>query len=227
MKKIILLLPIMLVMLATTGCSSNKKNDLTSENIKGNVKTIEQTTYKAQFVDSVATKMDTVLLLSKAEFDNKGFKTNFSEYEGDGRVKAEYKFKYNKNGQRIESLMFNENGEPIGKLVHSYDGKENTQTDNFNADGEFLFRYTYPKDVEEGTLQTIVSDKNGEMTYKYVLTLDDKGNHKTMIIYDENGDAYSNSTFDYQFDHNDNWILMTEIMDNNPRSITLREIVYY
>jgi len=227
MNKIVSLLPIIIAVLAVTGCSSNKKNDLTSENIKGDVKSIEQTTYKAQYKDSIVTKTDTILLLSKAMFDTKGFKNDFCEFQGDSMVKTVYKFKYNDNGQRTESLKFNDKGDPIGKLVHSYNGKENTQTDNFNAQGEFMFRYTYPKDIEEGTLQTIVSNETGEMMYKYVLTTDEKGNHKTMIVYDSKGDVYSSSTYTYQFDDKDNWTEMTEIMNNKPKSITVREIIYY
>ncbi len=227
MRKIALLLPTILITLATTSCSNDAKTDLISENIKGNVKSIEQTTYKAVYIDSVATKTDTVLLMSIADFDTDGFKSSFCEFEGPNKTKTTYQFKYNDNGQRTESLAFNEAGTLIEKLVHSYDGIDNTQTDNFNANGDFMFRYTYPKDIEEGTLQTIIEDNKGNMSYKYMFTLDEKGNYVTMIVYHKNGDVYSNSVFEYQFDENNNWIKMTEIMDNKPRSITERKIIYY
>ena len=132
MKKIIL---VILSVLCLVSCNqSEKKNDLTEENLKGKVKSITENTYEAVDKFGQIEKGD-VLVDSSAV------------YTDDGRFKI-----YNEKGNKIEENYYNSNGSLIYKNTYKYDEKGNKIEENYyNSNGRLYSKTTYKYD-EKGNM---------------------------------------------------------------------------
>ena len=105
MEKIILAI---LSVLCLVSCNqSEKKNDLTEENLKGKVKSITENTYEAVDKFGQIEKGD-ILVDSSAV------------YTDDGHFKI-----YNEKGNKIEENYYNSNGRLDSKYTYEYDKNNN------------------------------------------------------------------------------------------------------
>lgn len=136
MKKIILAI---LSVLCLVSCNqSEKKNDLTEENLKGKVKSITENTYEAVEKFGQIEKGD-VLVDSSAV------------YTDDGRFKI-----YNEKGNKIEENYYNSNGSLIYKNTYKYDEKGNIIEENhYDSNGRLDSKYTYEYDKNNNWTQRI------------------------------------------------------------------------
>ena len=109
MKKIILAI---LSVLRLVSCKqSEKKNDLTKENLKGKVKSIKETTYEAVEKFGQIEKSD--VLYDRSYFTIYNEKGNIIEknhYEFDGRLGYKVTYKYDKKGNKIEENYYDSDG---------------------------------------------------------------------------------------------------------------------
>ena len=136
MEKIIL---VILSVLYLVSCNqSEKKNDLTEENLKGKVKSITENTYEA--VDKFGQiEKGNVLVDSSAV------------YTDDGRFKI-----YNEKGNKIEENYYNSNGRLIYKNTYKYDEKGNIIEENhYDSNGRLDSKYTYEYDKNNNWTQRI------------------------------------------------------------------------
>lgn len=136
MKKIILAT---LSVLCLVSCNqSEKKNDLTEENLKGKVKSITENTYEAVDKFGQIEKGD-VLVDSSAV------------YTDDGHFKI-----YNEKGNKIEENYYNSNGSLIYKNTYKYDEKgNNIEKNNYDSNGRLDSKYTYEYDKNNNWTQRI------------------------------------------------------------------------
>ena len=136
MKKIILAT---LSVLCLVSCNqSEKKNDLTEENLKGKVKSITENTYEAVDKFGQIEKGD-VLVDSSAV------------YTDDGHFKI-----YNEKGNKIEENYYNSNGSLIYKNTYKYDEKgNNIEKNNHDSNGRLDSKYTYEYDKNNNWTQRI------------------------------------------------------------------------
>ena len=136
MEKIIL---VILSVLCLVSCNqSEKKNDLTEENLKGKVKSITENTYEAVDKFGQIEKGD-VLVDSSAV------------YTDDGRFKI-----YNEKGNKIEENYYNSNGSLIYKTTYKYDEKgNNIEKNNYDSNGRLDSKYTYEYDKNNNWTQRI------------------------------------------------------------------------
>ena len=199
MKKIILAI---LSVLRLVSCKqSEKKNDLTKENLKGKVKSIKETTYEAVEKFGQIEKGDVLYDrdFSFTIYDKNGNKIEKNYYFSDG-LYSKYTYKYDKKGNTIEINNYNSNGSIHEKYTFKYDEKgNNIEQNNYKYDGSFLYKYTY----------------------KY----DEKGNNIEKNNYDSNGRL--DSKYTYEYDKNNNWTQRIEYKNTIPHRITERIIEYY
>ena len=136
MEKIIL---VILSVLCLVSCNqSEKKNDLTEENLKGKVKSITENTYEAVDKFGQIEKGD-VLVDSSAV------------YTDDGHFKI-----YNEKGNKIEENYYNSNGSLIYKNTYKYDEKGNIIEENhYDSNGRLDSKYTYEYDKNNNWTQRI------------------------------------------------------------------------
>ena len=206
MEKIIL---VILSVLYLVSCNqSEKKNDLTEENLKGKVKSITENTYEA--VDKFGQiEKGNVLVDSSAV------------YTDDGRFKI-----YNEKGNKIEENYYNSNGRLYSKATYKYDEKGNMIEDNFydSDDGSLIYKNTYKYDEKGNKIEEYHYDEDGKFAYKYTYKYDEKGNNIEKNNYDSNGRLDSKHT--YEYDKNNNWTQRIEYKNTIPHRITERIIEY-
>ena len=207
MKKIILAI---LSVLCLVSCNqSEKKNDLTEENLKGKVKSITENTYEAVEKFGQIEKGD-VLVDSSAV------------YTDDGRFKI-----YNEKGNKIEENYYNSNGSLIYKNTYKYDEKGNKIEENYyNSNGRLYSKTTYKYDEKGNMIEDNFYDSDdGSLIYKNTYKYDEKGNIIEENHYDSNGRL--DSKYTYEYDKNNNWTQRIEYKNTIPHRITERIIEYY
>ena len=207
MEKIIL---VILSVLCLVSCNqSEKKNDLTEENLKGKVKSITENTYEAVDKFGQIEKGD-VLVDSSAV------------YTDDGHFKI-----YNEKGNKIEENYYNSNGRLYSKTTYKYDEKGNMIEDNFydSDDGSLIYKNTYKYDEKGNKIEEYHYDEDGKFNYKYTYKYDEKGNNIEKNNYDSNGRL--DSKYTYEYDKNNNWTQRIEYKNTIPHRITERIIEYY
>ena len=207
MKKIIL---VILSVLCLVSCNqSEKKNDLTEENLKGKVKSITENTYEAVDKFGQIEKGD-ILVDSSAV------------YTDDGHFKI-----YNEKGNKIEENYYNSNGRLYSKTTYKYDEKGNMIEDNFydSDDGSLIYKNTYKYDEKGNKIEEYHYDEDGKFNYKYTYKYDEKGNNIEKNNYDSNGRL--DSKYTYEYDKNNNWTQRIEYKNTIPHRITERIIEYY
>lgn len=159
MKKIILAI---LSVLRLVSCKqSEKKNDLTEENLKGKVKSIKETTYEAVEKFGQIEKGD-------ALYDDDAFPFTI----------------YNEKGNKIEEYWYNSDGSLLYKSTYKYDEKGNKIEENsYDSDGRLHSKYTYKYDEKGNIIEENWYDSDGSLyekhTYKYEY---DKNNNWTQRI---------------------------------------------
>ena len=168
MKKIILVIlsVLCLVSYGQLEKKSEKKNDLTEENLKGKVKSIKETTYKAVDKFGQIEKGD-VLVDSSAV------------YTDDGRFKI-----YNEKGNKIEENYYNSNSSLIYKNTYKYDEKGNKIEENYyNSNGRLYSKTTYKYDEKGNIIEENHYDSNGRLDSKYTYEYDKNNNWTQRIEY--------------------------------------------
>ena len=199
MKKIIL--AILSVLYLVSYGQLEKKNDLTEENLKGKVKSIKETTYKA--VDKFGQiKKGNVLNNYFTIYNKKGNTIEGNEYYSDGSLNYKTTYKYDEKGNKIEKNTYKYDGSLNYKTTYKYDEKGNKIEKN---------NYYYSGRLDSKT------------TYKY----DEKGNTIEQNIYYHGSRPAENYSYKYEYDKNNNWTQEIEYFNTIPVYITERIIEYY
>lgn len=210
MKNVTLLLLITIL----TSCISNQKNnkigseinadnDLGKLNLKGNVKSIKQISYKA---------FDIFGELQKGEVNNVGnscFYLTFNEngneiekiyYNSDGTVDDKWITKYDEEGNEIENNNFTSDGSLLFKLIHKFDNKGNRiESNTYNSDGSINSNSTHKYDEKENYIESISHISDGYSAKKETYSYDDKGN-----VIEKNGyEADGSIRFKFLFHYDD------------------------
>ena len=234
MKKIIL---VILSVLCLVSCNqSEKKNDLTEENLKGKVKSITENTYEAVDKFGQIEKGD-VLVDSSAVYtddghfkiyNEKGNKIEENYYNSNGSLIYKNTYKYDKKGNIIEEKSYYPDGSLIYKNTYKYDEKGNKIEDNsYDSDGRLHSKYTYKYDEKGNKIEENWYNSDGRLHSKYTYKYDEKGNNIEENWYDSDGSLYEKHTYKYEYDKNNNWTQRIQYKNTIPLNITERIIEYY
>ena len=234
MEKIIL---VILSVLCLVSCNqSEKKNDLTEENLKGKVKSITENTYEAVDKFGQIEKGD-VLVDSSAVYtddghfkiyNKKGNKIEENIYDSNGKFVRKTTYKYDKKGNIIEEKSYYPDGSLIYKNTYKYDEKGNKIEDNsYDSDGRLHSKYTYKYDEKGNKIEENWYNSDGRLHSKYTYKYDEKGNNIEENWYDSDGSLYEKHTYKYEYDKNNNWTQRIQYKNTIPLNITERIIEYY
>lgn len=234
MEKIIL---VILSVLCLVSCNqSEKKNDLTEENLKGKVKSITENTYEAVDKFGQIEKGD-VLVDSSAVYtddghfkiyNEKGNKIEGNIYFSDGRLHPKYTYKYDENRNKIEENYYNSNGRLYFKYTYKYDKKGNKIEGNiYFSNGKLDKKVTYKYDEKGNIIELNGYNSDGSLLYKYTYKYDKKENIIEKNRYNSNGSLDEKYTYKYEYDKNNNWIQQVVYENNKPIGIKERIIEYY
>jgi len=130
MKK---LLYIFLGLSLIVACSDDdKKNDLTRNNLNGNVKSTYEISFEAiekfgEIEKGDKRWQDYDESDNKLIYNDNGNRIEDNKYDKDGELTNKLKFKYDDNGNQIEEKNYDEDGELENKYIYEYkfDDKEN------------------------------------------------------------------------------------------------------
>ena len=183
MKKIILatLSVLYLVSYGQLEKKSEKKNDLTEENLKGKVKSIKETTYKA---------VDKFGQIKKGNVFYDGFSSPFTII-------------YNEKGNQIKICRYDKYGKIDNKNTYKYDEKGNIIEHNTYDDGRLVFKDIYKYDEKGNKIEKNHYYYDGRLDYKTTYKYDEKGNNIEENIYDYDYDGYG-SKYTYKYDEKGN-----------------------
>lgn len=225
--KLILFFILVTLISGCADINKSKKNDLAEMNLFGKVKSVKETSYEAveKFgeiergektvgVDSYYYLFDEFgNLLKKNSYDYVGnLKYGFEyEYEYDekqnltfmgvasGRDQAKniIKYRYDDNGNRIEEIGYDPNGNVFMKMTYKYDDNGNlTEEKSYDSDSGIDSKSIYKYDASGNKIEDNDFDSEGRIskcTYKY----DDKGNKLEVINYFLDGSISGKATYKY------------------------------
>ena len=204
MKNIIFLLSILFLI----SCANNEKekNDLSKENLKGNVKSVKKNSFVAvdKFGEiSKGGRLKEQDFMNHQIFDNKGNQTERNGYYSDGSLSNKWTYKHDDKGNQIEGNCYDSNGSLSLKYTYKHDDKGNQiERIGYDSDGSFFNKWTY-KDDDNGNLieSNIIYDSDGSLSFKY--------------------------NYEYTYDEKNNWIKCIEFINDIPLEIVEREIEYF
>ncbi len=248
-KALSIVLPIFLIL---ASCSKNK-NGWDNYNIKGEVKTIRESSYNAVERFGKVEKGDEARRGKTLNFDSNGKLTEEDIYIGVS-LSAKVIHHYDEQNKGIESLIYNASGSLDSKAIYHYDNKNNNlDVIYYNSDGDFDYKFSYKyNDKGFNTEEYLYVDEvnySYKITYKYdnkgkriekvkykpstsfqireTYVNDDKGNNIQTFMYDSDGICFAKFTYKYEYDEKDNWIKQITYKDKKPVELTEREIEYY
>lgn len=212
MKKLTMLLIITLSLVNCKNPKAEIKNNLISQKINGNVKTITESGYDAiekfgEVEKSTPEKDKTI-----THFNPQG---NITEEIAFSNVR---KYKYNKIGKLIEIKEYNK-GKCFSKDTYEYDKKGNLVLKNnyFGPNEQFSYRYIYKYDEKDNLLKMSTYDPDGSLNSYWMFNHDNAGNVIGLKTYDSNSNI--GGIISYRYDENNN---RTEVAEFDKDSTVLR-----
>ena len=181
MKKIILSLTMALV-IHYSNSQVTSKSDLQELEVKGKVKSLRETSYKAINVSGKIQKGKRKTENSDEKdsfisFNEKGNKIERIEYTSDGKTYEKLSYLYDDKG--YDTIIYNEKDSHnlIAKYVHKYDEKGNLiERRHYNPDGSNDNIYTYKYDENKNLVEYNWFKKDGNFGSKDIYKYDTKGN---------------------------------------------------
>ena len=152
MKNIIFLLSILFLI----SCANNEKekNDLSKENLKGNVKSVKKNSFVAvdKFGEiSKGGRLKEQDFMNHQIFDNKGNQTERNGYYSDGSLSNKWTYKHDDKGNQIERIGYDSDGSFFNKWTYKDDDNGNLIESNiiYDSDGSLSFKYNYEYTYDE------------------------------------------------------------------------------
>jgi hypothetical protein len=185
--------------------------------------------------------------------NEKGVLINGKKYNSEGKIIETWKYLYDDNGNMIEVTYYDNDGIFTGKQVNKYD-KNNNLTEYYyqNSKGKVTNRDTYKyfkngkikeqhRYKSDGTLRdrrTYEYDDNGneiiDKAYKadgsimiYKSEYDKMNNIIENYWINEKGEQTHQTSFEYVYDNNENWITKKRSSNGELGMIWERKIEYY
>ncbi|GEO06396.1 hypothetical protein AAE02nite_40600 [Adhaeribacter aerolatus] len=222
-----------------------KENDLQKYNIIGQVKSIKTTSTNQKLEDTPGAYTKHV---RKVKYNQDGYITESTDstvkiilkYDKNGNIEEEKRYngdkliayaesKYDNNGNVLERLFFEKNGNDIKntfKWIKRYDDNNNLVEEsvfdgNGSPDGKSVFKY----DTNGNRIEELSYELDGKsLNYKATFTYDEKGNVKERYIKD-NESAYISK---FKYDDKNNCIEISELStkfktDDNGSIVEVKE----
>jgi len=163
-------------------------------------------------------------------YDKNGNNIKENRYDEEGDLRRVIELKYGKNGNKTKEYRYKPDGNPsqVYKGVFKYDKNGNNTEEcwYFASDSLFIKLY-YLYDKEDRNIEKEWYNYEGGLITKKSYEYDDKGCITTETGYNPKGEIEYVATYNYDFDKNGNWIRKLMFVDNIPKFVIERDIVYY
>ncbi len=205
----------------TPGSHNKFKNDLQRQKIKGHVRSVTENEYNDHG--------DSLKARSVSKFDNKGNEVEFFTYAPSGSILSKTTFKYNDSDKLIEEVRYKADGTLNVKTTCKYDEKGNkTEEYNYDISGTMFMKVLGKFDGKGNRLVKDCYNEFGSLFLKCNSKFDDEGNEISSKEYDSHKGLKFTTTYDYEnADKSGNWLRRTTYKNDDPASVTIREIEYY
>jgi len=173
-------------------------------------------------------------LISKSnyKYDDKGNQIEENKYDSDGSLNSKSIYKYDTKGHKIENKYYDANGKLNGWIVLcKYDEKGNQiEISLNNQDGSLFSKNIFEYDNKGNKLERNDYNSDNQLEMKINYKYDNMGNEiESIQNYTLINEPHSpdKSTYKYVFDDKNNWISMTEFINEVPQHIIERDIKYF
>ncbi len=181
-----------------------KQNDRQEEELKGNVKSLHETFYKAEHKSGEIIKGKKICneggYESKISFNDKGYKTEDTRFKVDGSPSAKLVYAYNDKSDRIEEDKYNTDGSVAHKSKFDYkydDTGKMIEKDWFKEDGSSDGKEVYKYDEKGNIIEKNVFRADGTLDWRTADKYNDKGNVIETIEYKSSGEIILRFVFKY------------------------------
>jgi hypothetical protein len=197
------------------------KNDLKRQKLKGNVLTVTETDYNASG--------DSMQLKSVTKYNDKGNKSEFFTYLPTGAILSKTTFTYNDSDKLVEENRYKADGSLNVRTTCRYDDRGNkTEEYNYDISGTMFLKILNKYDGKGNRIVKDSYNEFGALFLKCNSKFDDDGNEIIAKEFDSHKGLQFTITYDYEnSDNNGNWQKRTTYKNDEPFSITLREITYH
>ena len=196
------------------------KNDLARQKLKGKIKSVTEKEYNASG--------DSLMLRAIATYNETGNIVSFITYSPDGKTLSRTSFTYNDSGKLQEEKRFKADGTLNVRTTCIYDEKGNkTEEDNYDAGGTLFLKVINRYDGKGNRIIKDSYNEFGSLFLKCNSKFDEAGNEVLAKEFDSHQSLKYTTTFEYENEDNTgNWLKRTTLKNDNPATITEREIEY-
>jgi hypothetical protein len=168
MKTLSLLIPGVFLLCSFTGRNNNTLND---ENFKGKVKSV------TEYVTATVKGKEVVLGKRVYTYDNNGNEVLIRDYDpqhdSTNLPETRWGYKYNEDGNKVEEVLYNNDGSISWKTLFTYDKSGMlSEANRYHRDGALEERYVY------------INDANGNKTAEASFNFKGEPNCKSKFKYD-------------------------------------------
>lgn len=165
---------------------TEKKNDLTDMNLKGDVKSVQEFEYEVAVDEFGKVKKGKLLQSSKKIFNKKGRLEEVDVFDMDGDTVQKMLSVYDDKGMLSKRLVYDDLGRLSFISVFAHDEK-GRQTEAMQVDGDDQFLQKEVTEYNDDNMieTSILYNKNNEQIKKEVRQMDKKGLPKEVKIYNE------------------------------------------
>lgn len=162
------------------------------------------------------------------KYNEAGEEVERSTYDENGNLDRKEVTNYNENGKIAEKKTYKSDGSLESRFTCDYNQKGDMTFKYYNEDGELTLENNYIYDENGNTVQENSASTGAYLNYtsKQLISYDDFGEVIKRTSY-VNGDLKSETTYEFEFDQNKNWVKKTEFENRIPQEIIEREIQYY
>ena len=146
------------------GCNSKQKeNDLTKNDIKGDVKSIIEERHSAT-VRFGEIEKETRKSYYEVDFNEDGNLKVISSYDSDGSVDGKRTFEYDEEGNKVEEIEYNSDGSIDYKYTYEYDEEGNLEEEiRYDSDGSIFGKDKFEYDEEGNKVEEIEYNSDGSI----------------------------------------------------------------
>lgn len=170
--------------------------------------------------------------IASFKYDSKGNLTDRIIKDVDGTFRQKYTYKYDENGNNIESIWYYKNDSLISTILRSsYDLNGNKIDDRYyGSRGELYDKVTYKYDKNGLVIERDYYEHRTNKFYeKFSRVFDEDGDVVSMktVKYNTDGKVINEEVERFLYDDHHNWIKRIAYLTNNIGLIEERQIEYY
>lgn len=203
------------------------KTDLKRYKLKGSVRTVTEYEYTVVPEAKEALK-DALRMKSVYKYNDNGNRTEFVTYSPDGTVMSRSVYNYNDSGRLIDVKRYRGDGGLNVTTTFVYDKLGNeAEENNYDPSGTLFMNGKGKYDLNGNRIVFDRFDAIGHLFLKSNIKYDRNGNELEEREYDSHASLQFSTTYEHgNYDKSGNWLWRAVYKNDNPRSVTEREIEY-